>query len=35
MREWSVQLLHVETPISLANPISRRQERFETPSSGA
>lgn len=35
MREWSVQLLHVETPISLANPIARRQERFETPSSGA
>ena len=34
MREWSVQLLHLEVPISLANAISRRQERFDTPSSG-
>jgi hypothetical protein len=35
MRDWSVQLLHVEAPISLANAISRRQERFDAPSSGA
>ena len=34
MREWGVQLLHVELPISLANPITRRQDRFDTPSSG-
>jgi hypothetical protein len=34
MREWCVQLLHVELPISLANPISRRQDRFDSPSSG-
>ena len=34
MREWGVQLLHVELPISLANPISRRQDRFDSPSSG-
>jgi hypothetical protein len=34
MREWNVQLLHVEVPISLANAISRRQERFDAPSSG-
>jgi hypothetical protein len=32
MRDWSVQLLHSEAPISLANAISRRQERFDTPS---
>jgi flagellar basal body-associated protein FliL len=35
MRDWSVQLLHSEPPISLANAISRRQERFDAPSSGA
>lgn len=35
MGEWGVQLLYIESPISLANPISRRPERFETPSSGA
>jgi hypothetical protein len=34
MREWGVQLLHVESPISLANPLPRRQDRFGTPSSG-
>jgi hypothetical protein len=34
MREWGVQLLHVELPISVANPISRRQDRFDSPSSG-
>ena len=33
MRDWSVQLLHTDTTISLANPISRRPERFEAPSS--
>jgi hypothetical protein len=35
MRDWTVQLLHLEAPISLANAISRRQERFDAPSSGA
>jgi hypothetical protein len=35
MREWSVQLLHSEPPISLANSISRRPERFDNPASGA
>jgi len=35
MREWSVQLLHSEPPISLANSISRRTERFDNPASGA
>jgi hypothetical protein len=34
MREWSVQLLHVDPPISLASPVLRR-ERFDAPSSGA
>jgi hypothetical protein len=35
MREWSIQLLHAEPPISLANSISRRPERFDNPASGA
>jgi hypothetical protein len=35
MREWSIQLLHAEPPISLANSISRRTERFDNPASGA
>lgn len=35
MREWGVQLLHVEPAISFANPIGRRAERFEPPSTGA
>jgi hypothetical protein len=39
LRNWradlAVQLLHLESPISLANAISRRQERFDAPSSGA
>jgi hypothetical protein len=35
MKEWSVQLLHSEPPISLSNAISRRQERFDSPASGA
>ena len=35
MREWSIQLLHAEPPISLANSITRRQERFDNPASGA
>jgi hypothetical protein len=35
MRDWSVQLLHIEPPISLANALSRRQERFDAPPSGA
>jgi hypothetical protein len=35
MKEWSVQLLQAEPPISLSNAISRRQERFDSPASGA
>ncbi len=35
MKEWSIQLLHAEPPISLANSITRRQERFDSPASGA
>jgi hypothetical protein len=31
MKEWSIQLLHSEPPITLANAISRRQERFDSP----
>lgn len=34
MREWAVQLLHAEAPISLAGSPSRRQDYFETPFSG-
>jgi hypothetical protein len=35
MKDWSVQLLHTEPPITLANSITRRQERFDSPASGA
>jgi len=35
MKEWNIQLLQSEPPISLSNAISRRQERFDTPASGA
>ena len=35
MKEWSVQLLQSDPPITLANAISRRQERFDNPASGA
>ncbi len=35
MREWSVQLLQADPPITLSNAISRRQERFDSPASGA
>jgi hypothetical protein len=35
MKEWSVQLLQSDPPISLSNAISRRQERFDSPASGA
>jgi hypothetical protein len=35
MKEWTIQLLQAEPPISLSNAISRRQERFDTPASGA
>jgi hypothetical protein len=35
MKEWSIQLLQSEPPISLSNAISRRQERFDSPASGA
>jgi hypothetical protein len=34
MKEWSIQLLQSEPPISLSNAISRRQERFDNPVSG-
>ena len=34
MREWSIQLLHSEPPISLASSMARRQERFDSPASG-
>jgi hypothetical protein len=35
MKEWNVQLLQSDPPITLANAISRRQERFDNPASGA
>ncbi len=35
MKDWAIQLLHAEPPITLANAITRRQERFESPASGA
>jgi hypothetical protein len=35
MKEWSVQLLQSEPPITLSNAISRRQERFDSPATGA
>jgi hypothetical protein len=35
MKDWTIQLLQAEPPISLSNAISRRQERFDTPASGA
>ena len=35
MKEWNVQLLQAEPPISLANSMTRRQERFDSPASGA
>jgi hypothetical protein len=35
MKEWTVQLLQSEPPITLSNAISRRQERFDSPASGA
>jgi hypothetical protein len=34
MKEWNIQLLQAEPPITLSNAISRRQERFENPASG-
>jgi hypothetical protein len=34
MREWNIQLLHSDPPISLSNAISRRAERFDSPASG-
>jgi hypothetical protein len=34
MKEWSIQLLQSEPPITLSNAISRRQERFDSPASG-
>ena len=34
MKDWAIQLLHAEPPITLANAITRRQERFESPASG-
>ena len=35
MKEWNIQLLQSEPPIALSNAISRRQERFDNPASGA
>jgi hypothetical protein len=35
MKDWNIQLLQAEPPISLSNAISRRQERFDSPASGA
>ncbi len=35
MKEWSIQLLQSEPPITLSNAISRRQERFDSPATGA
>ncbi len=35
MKDWNIQLLQAEPPISLANSITRRQERFDSPASGA
>ncbi|MDT7813638.1 MAG: hypothetical protein QOJ42_3554 [Acidobacteriaceae bacterium] len=35
MKEWNVQLLQSDPPITLSNAISRRQERFDNPASGA
>jgi hypothetical protein len=35
MKEWSVQLLQSDPPITLSNAMSRRQERFDSPASGA
>jgi hypothetical protein len=35
MKEWNIQLLQAEPPISLANSMTRRQERFDSPASGA
>jgi hypothetical protein len=35
MKEWNVQLLQSDPPITLSNAISRRQERFDSPASGA
>ncbi len=34
MKEWSVQLLQSDPPITLSNAMSRRQERFDSPASG-
>jgi hypothetical protein len=35
MKDWSIQLLQSDPPISLSNAISRRQERYDSPASGA
>jgi hypothetical protein len=34
MKEWNIQLLQSEPPISLSNAMSRRQERFDSPAAG-
>ncbi len=34
MREWTIQLLQSETPVTLSHALSRRQERFEKPATG-
>jgi hypothetical protein len=35
MKDWTIQLLQSDPPISLSNAISRRQERYDSPASGA
>jgi hypothetical protein len=35
MKEWTIQLLQADPPISLSNAISRRQDRFDSPATGA
>jgi hypothetical protein len=35
MKDWSIQLLQSDPPISLSNAISRRPERYDSPASGA
>jgi hypothetical protein len=34
MKEWTIQLLHAESPLSLSSAISRRLERYDTSASG-
>ena len=34
MKEWTIQLLQSEPPMSLSPALSRRHERFESPGTG-